>query len=241
MEDKVNNCRKLSFFVTNIVLLSIIVGFFIISTSNINLKVVSVGTDNYSAIYNGNKEKNNISLMVNVYWGNEYLEPMLDIMDKYNVKCTFFVGGSWVSKNVDLLHKIYGKGHEIGSHGYNHCDHEKLTLEQNKEEIEITHSLVKVLLGVDMNLFAPPSGSYSENTLKVCKSMNYKTIMWSKDTIDWRDKNKNLIFQRATKNASNGDLILMHPTENTMLALEDIIVTLQNKNFNLCTVSENLK
>ena len=64
--------------------------------------------------------------------------------------------------------------------------------------------------------------------------------MWSKDTIDWRDHNTNLIFSRATKNMQNGDLILMHPTENTKDALKDIIKAYQNAGFSVVTVSENI-
>ena len=64
--------------------------------------------------------------------------------------------------------------------------------------------------------------------------------MWSKDTIDWRDKDEDLIFKRATEKASNGDLILMHPTLKTDLVLDKIIKTIKQKGFNLTTVSENL-
>lgn len=68
-------------------------------------------------------------------------------------------------------------------------------------EIGLTHEIIKQLLGYEMTLFAPPSGSYGQNTLKVAQDMGYKTIMWSKDTIDWRDQDENLIYSRATKNA----------------------------------------
>ena len=64
--------------------------------------------------------------------------------------------------------------------------------------------------------------------------------MWTRDTIDWRDKNANLIYERAIKNAKNGDLILMHPTEQTVEALPRIIKTLKGKKFVLTTVSNNL-
>ena len=64
--------------------------------------------------------------------------------------------------------------------------------------------------------------------------------MWSKDTIDWCDKDENLIFERATKNSENGDLILMHPTEATVKALPRIINNLVEKGFKLTTVSENI-
>lgn len=203
--------------------------------------VVSVAyTNGEKPYYNGNKQNNNISLMINVYWGTEYLESMLSSLKAENVKTTFFVGGCWVAKNNENLIKILSDGHEIANHGYNHKDHSKLSAKQNKEEIYACGELVEALTGVKMNLFAPPSGSFNNTTLTVASSLGYKTIMWSKDTIDWRDKDENLIFSRATKNAENGDLILMHPTEKTAAALPKIIKTLKEKGFNLTTVSENI-
>ncbi len=190
--------------------------------------------------YSGNTDSNKISLMINVYWGTEYLDGMLEILDKYDVKTTFFVGGTWAVKESDMLQKIYNAGHEIGNHGYSHKDQDKLNREQNKNEILTTHTLVNDLIGVNMDLFAPPSGAYNKTTIEVATELGYKTIMWTRDTIDWRDKDEEIIYSRAIKDAKGGDLILMHPTACTLLALERIIVSLQGEGFVLTTVSENL-
>ena len=192
------------------------------------------------AIYHGNKQNKNATLMINVYWGTEYIDSMLDVLDSYNIKTTFFVGGYWVQQNEDMLNKIIEKGHEIGNHGYYHKDQDKLSYNQNLEEISMNHRLVQSLCNYEMKLFAPPSGAFNNNTLNASYDLGYKTIMWTKDTIDWRDKNSDLIYKRATKNMSNGDLILMHPTEHTVKALENIILTYQNAGFKLTTVSENI-
>lgn len=224
--------------VTNLILLVLVIGIFLLAfTSNIKSVFKSNG---YDAIYRGNIQKNNVSLMINVYWGTEYIEPMLEILEKENIKVTFFVGGTWASSNTELLKLMYEKGHEIGNHGYYHKDHKLLSNERNQEEIYITHKLVKSILGIDMTLFAPPSGSYNQTTLSIASDLGYKTIMWSKDTIDWRDKDSEICYTRATKNAKNGDLILMHPTEHTLKALENIIRYYKENNFNLTTVSQNI-
>ena len=68
-----------------------------------------------------------------------------------------------------------------------------------------------------------------------------KTILWSKDTIDWRDKDEGKIYTRATKNAVKGDFVLMHPTKATTGALDDILKYYQTLNLQLVTVSENLQ
>lgn len=190
--------------------------------------------------YNGDKSSKNISLMINVYWGTEYLDDMLEILDNYNVKTTFFIGGTWAMLNEDYLIKIHQKGHELANHGYHHKDHDKLDEEGNLNEIQTTHTIIKELLGVEMELFAPPSGAYDKLTVSCANSLGYKTIMWTRDTIDWRDHDANLIYNRAIKNASGGDLILMHPTQSTVEALPRIIEHLQAKGFNLTTVSQTI-
>ncbi len=190
--------------------------------------------------YNGDKSSKNISLMINVYWGTEYLDDMLEILDNYNVKTTFFIGGTWAMLNEDYLIKIHQKGHELANHGYHHKDHDKLDEEGNLNEISTTHTIIKELLGVEMELFAPPSGAYDKLTVSCANSLGYKTIMWTRDTIDWRDHDANLIYNRAIKNAGGGDLILMHPTQSTVEALPRIIEHLQAKGFNLTTVSQTI-
>ena len=224
----------------NLILCFVLVMVFAVTYAGGTLSVFSSNGE-ASAIYHGNLDKNNVSLMINVYWGTEYIQPMLDIMEEKEVKCTFFVGGMWASKNGELMQKILDDGHELGNHGYYHKDHDKITKEKNEQEIYQTHEIVKALTGVEMNLFAPPSGAYNQTTLDVAKNYGYQTIMWTKDTVDWRDKNTSLIYNRAIKNARNGDLILMHPTLNTVEALGDIIDFYKSSDFALTTVSQTIR
>ena len=202
-------------------------------------KVKSVQAD-ARVIYAGDQEKNNVSFMVNVYQGNEYVLQMLDIFDVYNAKATFFVGGSWAVKNIDLIKEIYTRGHEIGNHGFFHKDQDKLNYEENKQEIEMCHKVISENVGIEMTLFAPPSGAYNTTTVDVATSLNYSTIMWTRDTVDWRDQDADLIYKRATKNLSNGDLVLMHPTKKTVEALTNILATATNSGFIVTTVSNCL-
>ena len=90
------------------------------------------------------------------------------------------------------------------------------------------------------NVICAPSGSFSEITLEACYDLGYKVIMWSKDTIDWRDKDKALIIKRATTDMSNGDLILMHPKQHTLSALPEILEYCKTNGFSVVTVSQNI-
>lgn len=234
--------KKLKFFI-NIVangVILLVLAVFCGLTLNFDSQNVFLANGN-SAIYNGDKNPNKVSLMINVYWGTEYLNDILKVLKNENVSTTFFVGGQWVEKEPEMLKKIYENGHEIGNHGYFHRDHNKLSYEQNKEEISVCQTLVFETIGVNMNLFAPPSGAYNNTTLKVASDLGYKTIMWSKDTIDWRDKDASLVFSRATKNVTGGDLILMHPTAHTLEALPNILHHYKTNGLIATTVSENLK
>ena len=96
-------------------------------------------------------------------------------------------------------------------------------------------------LGEAPTLFAPPSGAYNDDTVKAASLLGMKTILWSKDTIDWRDKNVSLIYTRATKNIRIGDFILMHPMKETADALDDILKNYEQNNLKPVTVSENLQ
>ena len=176
--------------------------------------------------------------MINVYEGSEVVEEMLSVLKEKGAKATFFVGGCWADDNGELLLKILEDGHELGSHGYFHRDHAKLNESQNREEMTATDNLIRRLTGYDVKLFAPPSGSYSATTLKVAESMGYKTIMWSKDTIDWRDKDIKTIINRATKNVCGGDMILMHPKKHTLEALPKILDYYEKGGLTAVTVSE---
>lgn len=227
--------RNIASILIVIMLCSIVI---YLSTSSYNY-VFSYQNDDI--IYNGNRSSNNVSLMINVYWGTEYIDDMLEIFDSYGVKTTFFIGGQWAEKEPEMLEKIYSKGHEIASHGYLHKEHEYLSYDQNYDEIKANHGLVKSLIGVDMNLFAPPSGSFNKSTIKASNDLGYKTIMWSKDTIDWRDQDTNLIFTRATNGVKGGELVLMHPTKCTVKALPLILEYYKINGLQCITVSDCLK
>ena len=204
-----------------------------------NSKTLKVQTDS-RVIYAGDTSKNNVCFMVNVYQGNEYVKNMLDILDVYKVKTTFFIGGSWAVKNLDIVKEIYTRGHELGNHGFYHKDQDKLDYEDNLTEIKACHDVISKNLGIEMTLFAPPSGAYNINTVDAATSLSYSTIMWTHDTIDWRDQDADLIFKRATNNLSNGDLVLMHPTKKSVEVFANILSTAINNGFNPTTVSNCL-
>lgn len=230
--------RKIT-IISNILLVVIFSIVFAISFLPESIESI-YGGSRINAIYNGNRAKADVSLMFNVYENTEVVNGILDVLKENNVKATFFVGGCWADDNGQTLTRIVSEGHELANHGYFHKDHKLLDYQKNKSEIENTGKIVKALCGMDLKLFAPPSGSFSDTTLEVADELGYKVIMWSKDTIDWRDKDENLIFKRATNGLENGDLILMHPKAHTLAVLPKILDFYKSVNFSVVTVSENL-
>ncbi len=196
------------------------------------------GGESYAPYYSGDQSKEQVALMFNVYEGTDVVNGILDELKKHNAKATFFVGGCWADDNSETLRRIVEEGHELGNHGYFHKNHKALSSLDNQAEITHCHEIVKGITGVDMTLFAPPSGAFSVETLKVAESLKYKTILWTNDTIDWRDSDENLIFSRATKNATNGTFILMHPKPHTLKTLPKIIKFYQEKGMACVTVSQ---
>ena len=192
------------------------------------------------AIYSGNVKNKAVSLMFNVYMGNEYIAQILDILKDNEVKATFFIGGTWANKNEECFMKIVESGNEIGSHGYWHKDHDKISDDEQINEILMTEELIEQLCGIKTTLFAPPSGAFNKATINIANNLGYKTIMWSKDTIDWRDQDVALITKRATENIKSGDLILCHPTNATVQALKLIICKIKESGLKIVTVGKNI-
>lgn len=198
-----------------------------------------------NAIYSGNTEGDSVSLMFNVYENTENTLEIAAILKAYNFNATFFVGGVWAAKNGDALVKLASDGFEIGNHGYLHRDHASLTYKQNVDEIKMTERTVSSYLSSlpdyrCSRLFAPPSGSIGDNMFKAAEAMGYKVIMWTRDTIDWRDQNVTLIYSRAVKNITAGDFILMHPTDCTVEALPQILAHIKNLGLKADTVSNTI-
>ncbi len=202
-------------------------------------RATTVSTE--TSVYRKGFSENGVSLMFNVYWGTEEVYQILDVLDEYSAKSTFFIGGSWADDNVACLKEIVARGHELGNHGYFHKSHDKLSEKDNREEIVRCNQFIELAVGVKPTLFAPPSGAYSITTLSVAGRLQMQTVLWTKDTIDWRDKDPSLVYTRATKDVSGGALVLMHPMKHTAQALPDILKEYKRRGLSVITVSENLR
>lgn len=192
-------------------------------------------------IYQGSPRHREIALTVNVFWGEEYIPQMLDILRQSNVKATFFLGGTWVKKYPELASRIAGEGHEIGSHGYSHPHPDRLSKSENLREMQKAEDIIYRATGARPRLFAPPYGERGPSVLEAADDASYTTILWSIDTVDWQLPPPDVIVQRVAGRAHNGAIVLMHPTAPTVKALPEIIQRLKKEGYQLVTVSKLLE
>lgn len=192
-------------------------------------------------IYQGSGRYKEMALTVNVFWGEEYIPRMLEILNQNNVKATFFLGGAWVKKYPEMAARIAAEGHEIGSHGYSHPHPDQLSKHENLRDIQKAEDEIYRATGIRPKLFAPPYGERGPAVLKAADEASYTTVLWSVDTVDWQLPEPQAIVQRVVSRAHNGAIVLMHPTAPTVKALPEIIERLKKDGYQLVNVSKILE
>lgn len=188
-------------------------------------------------IYRGHPDKTMVSFLINVAWGNEYLPSMLEVLDKHEVKATFFLEGRWAKENPALVKTIKEAGHEIGNHSYSHPDMARITTDQIRKQIGSTNDVIKEITGAAPVWFAPPSGSFRQDVITVADEFKMETVLWSVDTIDWQKPEPGVLVERVLKKVHNGAMILMHPTDSSSRSLETLIQSIKQKGYSFGSVS----
>jgi len=192
-------------------------------------------------IYCVDTDKKQVALSFDAAWGDSDTIQILDILDKYNVKVTFFMTGGWVEAYPDKVKEIAARGHDLGNHSENHKQMSKLSVADQTTEIMKVHDKVKALTGIEMNLFRPPFGDYNNNLITTVMACKYYPIQWSVDSLDWKDYGADSIVKTVLDHKALGDgaIILMHNgAKYTKDALEQVIVGLQQKGYEIVPVSQ---
>ncbi|UFU01074.1 polysaccharide deacetylase family protein [Radiobacillus kanasensis] len=193
-----------------------------------------------SPIYRGHPEKQMVSLLINVAWGEDNIPSILNTLKKQKVKATFFIEGKWASKNSDLVKMIREEGHLIGNHAYDHPDMSRLSGAENREQIVKTNEILEGILGKRPLWFAPPSGSMNKEVVKIAAEEGMETILWTVDTVDWKKPTTEVMVNRVMGKLHPGAMILMHPTDVIERGLEDLILNIKEKKYKLGTVERLL-
>jgi len=200
-------------------------------------------TDAYfKPVYHGNAETSSVALAINVAWGEEHLPEILKVLTEEKTKATFFLVGSWVKAFPELTKELVANGHELGNHGLYHGHPLQMKREELKRIITENESLIQSVTGKKMaNIFAPPYGEISPLVVGTAGELGYQTIMWSVDSVDWKNPAPEILLNRVLSKIEAGGIILLHPTAPTKTALRELIRSLRKKGLEPGTVSKVLK
>lgn len=180
-----------------------------------------------------------VAISFDAAWGGDKTLGILDTLDKYGVKATFFLVGFWVDEYPDLVMEIDRRGHLIGNHSTNHPHFNKLGLEEMRLEINVTAEKITALTGKEVKFFRAPFGEYNDGLIDYLDETGVKCIQWTVDTLDWKGISGKEISDRVLNKAQGGSIILCHNNSDHILdALPVILLGLQNKGLSFVRMDE---
>lgn len=192
-------------------------------------------------IYSVDTEKNQIAISFDAAWGAEDFERIMEILDKHQVKTTFFMTGNWVRDNPECVKQLVKKGHDLGNHSEHHYDMVKLSKKEMAEELQGVYDQVKELTGYEIDLFRPPYGSYDNAVIEVAEENGYYPVQWSVDSLDWKDYGVDSIINTVCqhKELKPGAIILCHNgAKYTADALDQLLTGLENQGYEIVPISK---
>jgi len=191
--------------------------------------------------YQGNPRKHALALMINVAWGEEYLPRLLQVLQKNRSRATFFLTGLWAEKNEELVFRIAEAGHELGNHGYSDAEvFTELDSWAISRSLRQTNEIIYDAAGVYPLWFTPHKGEFNDLTLELVSRHGMRTILWTLDTVDWKNPGVKVMKDKILDHAAPGTIILMHPTADTITLLEEVLPLLRERQFKIITVGELL-
>jgi peptidoglycan/xylan/chitin deacetylase (PgdA/CDA1 family) len=220
------------------------------STSTLQKKAKEATADASTVITAGivNHATKQIALTFDAGWLYENTEALLNLLDKYNVKATFFVRGLWAKEHPNLATEIVNRGHDLENHSLTHGHMNTMTDAEVQNEILKTTDIIRETTGFLPQLFRPPYGEYDKRILRILKEEGYPyTILWTVDSYDWAEEmngvkiTKDYLVNRVLSKASDNGIILMHVGGyETIHALPEIITGLRSKGYELVKVNDML-
>lgn len=171
---------------------------------------------------------------------------LLDLLAAEEVAATFFVLGNQVeSGRQALVKRAYDEGHEIGNHSYSHPILTKLELDEVRNELDKSSSIIEAITGARPTIMRPPTGAWNDDIAAICADMGMAIVNWSWQSCpeDWNHHdNPEHIAEHVINTAQNGHIILLHDTNQaTIAAMPQMIAGLKERGFRFMTVSQMLR
>ena len=168
----------------------------------------------YAYYVNPKCKKKKIFLTFDCGYENGFTPKILDVLKKQKIVAAFFVTKPFIREGRELVRRMKKEGHIVGNHTVHHKSMPTLSDRDNKQEIIDCAEYCKEATGYEMDHFIrPPMGEYNEKTLKLTKSMGYKTIFWSMAYVDFdvnKQPGKQYVVEHFKKYTHNGAIPLMH-------------------------------
>ncbi|MBD2773147.1 polysaccharide deacetylase family protein [Iningainema tapete] len=143
----------------------------------------------------------------------QYTSQLLQVLDRYNVKASFFWLGACVNRSPAIAKQVFDKGHWIGLHGYDHQNFPMLSPTDLKHSLEKTQAAIYSACHLQPKLVRdvrPPNGLFTPTTLNLLQQWHYRTVMWSVVPEDWVSPGVNTVVQRVLQEVKNGSQIVLH-------------------------------
>ncbi len=192
-------------------------------------------------IYSVEREDRVISVTFDASWGGDKTLKILDLLDEYDAKATFFLVGIWVDKYPELVKEIAARGHEIGNHSDSHAHFTQISESKIRQELTSCNDKIEALTGTRPTLFRPPYGDYDSKVITVVRDAGFEAVQWSIDSLDWKNRGMDDLVKRATSNVQNGDIILFHnDSEYIVEALPAILKYYQEQGFTMIPAKDIL-
>ncbi len=209
--------------------------------SNISEANISASKSRLVPIYSVDRDDKYISLTIDAAWGNQYTEEIINILEKYDVRITFFTVDFWANEFPEDIEALKLHGHEIANHSATHKDMAKLSKEQIKSELLTTWETQQKLAGTSaVRLFRAPYGSYNNTLIEATEELGFKCIQWDVDSIDWKENVKaQTVIDRVMKKTKSGSIILMHNNSEVITEVLPVILErLKNEGYTFVPVSQ---
>lgn len=180
-----------------------------------------------------------ISISFDAAWGNEDTQQLIDILNKYQVKATFFVVGGWVDNFPESVKALSDAGHEVMNHSDSHPHMTQISKEKMKEEVEACNEKIEKVTGKRPTLLRAPYGDYNNDVVQTVRECGCFTIQWDVDSLDWKDLSAAEITKRVTEKVKPGSIVLFHNAAlHTPEALPGILEKLQGEGYQIVPISQ---
>ena len=190
-------------------------------------------------IYCVQRDQKLVSISFDAAWGNEDTQQLIDIMDKYQIKATFFVVGEWVDKYPESVKALHDAGHEIQNHSNTHAHYPQLSAQEVAADLTACNDKIESITGVRPTLVRLPYGDYDDQSINAVRALGMEPIQWDVDSLDWKDLTADQITRRVTGKVGPGSIVLFHnAAKHTPEALPGIIEALLREGYTFVPISQ---